>query len=151
MLRPASVALGAALLLSPPLAAQTPMATLKQQVFAAESSFAASFAKRDTAAFSRMVAPDAIFFGRTSVMRGKDAVVEGWRPLFAEKAPPFSWKPEVIEVAESGNLAFSSGPVYDPSGRPTGNFNSIWRKEQGGGWRIVFDKGCQVCNCEPKP
>jgi ketosteroid isomerase-like protein len=141
----------AAVLLSPPLGAQTPGAVLKQQVFAAESTFAASFARRDTVKFSAMVAPDAIFFGRSSVMRGKTAVVDGWRPLFAEKAAPFSWKPEVIEVAESGNLAFSSGPVYDPEGRQFGTFNSIWRREPGGSWLIVFDKGCEVCNCQPKP
>jgi ketosteroid isomerase-like protein len=151
MHRSTLVTLMCAAVLSSPLSAQTPPTVLKQQVFAAESTFAASFARRDTTGFSAMVAPDAIFFGRTTVMRGKAAVVDGWRPLFAEKAPPFSWKPEVIEVAESGNLAFSSGPVYDPEGRQFGTFNSIWRREPGGSWRIVFDKGCEVCNCQPKP
>ncbi len=141
----------AAILLPHSLHAQTPVATLKQQVFAAESTFAATFARRDTAGFAALVAPDAIFFGRTSVMRGKAAVLDGWRELLLEPAPPFSWKPEVIEVAESGNLAFSSGPVYNAEGKQFGNFNSIWRRERDGSWRVVFDKGCPVCNCEPQP
>lgn len=28
-------------------------------------------------------------------------------------------------------------------------FNSIWRREAQGRWRVVFDKGCDVCNCGP--
>jgi len=140
----------AAALAAAPLRGQTVAATLQQQVFAAESSFAASFARRDTAAFLALLAPDAVFFGQSSVMRGKAAVMDGWRQLFREPAPPFSWKPEVIEVAESGTLAFSSGPVYGADGRQFGNFNSIWRREADGSWRVVFDKGCPVCNCAPK-
>lgn len=151
MNRPTLVALSCTALLLPfPLQAQTPVAALKQQVFAAESTFAATFARRDTAGFAALVAPDAVFFGRKSVMRGKAAVLDGWRALLLEPTPPFSWKPDVIEVAESGNLAFSSGPVYNAEGRHSNNFNSIWRREPDGSWRIVFDKGCPVCDCEPK-
>ena len=61
---------------------------LTRQVFAAESSFAATMANRDSTAFATFVAPEAIFFGEKSVMRGKAAVVDGWRPLFAGPAAP---------------------------------------------------------------
>lgn len=152
MNRSTLVALSGAIVLLPhALSAQTPVATLKQQVFAAESTFAATFAKRDTAGFAALVAPDAVFFGKNSVLRGKPEVVGGWRDMLLEPAPPFSWKPEIVEVAASGNLAFSSGPVYNADGKQFGNFNSIWRREPDGKWRVVFDKGCPVCNCEPNP
>jgi ketosteroid isomerase-like protein len=114
----------------------------------AESTFAVSLANRDTAAFARLVASDAVFFGQKSVLRGKAAVVEAWRPLFEQATPPFSWKPEVVEVLESGTLAHSSGPVYDRDGKQFGTFNSIWRRDPDGSWRVIFDKGCPVCNCE---
>ena len=55
---------------------------------------------------------------------------------------PFSWKPDVIEVLPSGNLAISSGPVLDPGGKKIGNFSSIWRREPDGRWLVIFDKGC---------
>ena len=55
---------------------------------------------------------------------------------------PFSWRPEVVEVLDSGTLALTSGPVRDPTGKQTGTFNSIWRREPDGRWRVVFDKGC---------
>jgi acetylornithine deacetylase/succinyl-diaminopimelate desuccinylase-like protein len=60
-------------------------------------------ANRNSIAFAAFVAPDAIFFAENSVMRGKSAVVDGWRGLFA------------VEVIASGALAHSSGP--DPCGR----------------------------------
>jgi ketosteroid isomerase-like protein len=126
-------------------------AVLTRQVFAAESSFAATMASRDSIAFATFLAPDAIFFGETSVLRGKSAVVDGWRALFAGPTPPFSWKPETVEVSASGTLAHSSGPVHDAEGRQTGTFNSIWRREPDGTWLVVFDKGCQVCHCERGP
>jgi ketosteroid isomerase-like protein len=115
---------------------------LERQVFAAESSFAASMARRDLEAFAAHVSPEAIFFGDTIVMRGKPAVIDGWRSFFEKPKAPFSWKPEVIEVLPSGNLAISNGPVFDPSGRKVGSFSSIWRREPDGRWQIIFDKAC---------
>ena len=126
-------------------------AALIRQVFAAESSFAATMASRDSIAFATFVAPDAIFFGEKSVMRGKPAVVNGWRALFTGPSAPFSWKPEAVEVLASGTLAHSSGPVYDPSGRQIGTFNSMWRREPDGRWLVVFDKGSPVCDCGRGP
>ena len=118
----------------------------RSQVFAAESTFAATMAARDLKAFGSYVAPDAVFFGRRGVMRGSAAVVEGWKKFFEGPKAPFSWKPEVVEVLDSGKLAHSSGPVKDPDGKLIGMFNSVWRLEPDGRWRVVFDKGCSVCD-----
>jgi ketosteroid isomerase-like protein len=120
-------------------------------VRAAESTFAASLANRDIAAFAALVADDAIFFGRQGPSRGKAAVVDSWRPLFQGPKAPFSWKPGTVEVLASGTLALSSGPVLDADGKQFGNFNSVWRRTATGSWEVVFDKGCPVCQCPPKP
>lgn len=40
-----------------------------------------------------------------------------------------------------GTLAHSSGPVRDASGKPIARFNSVWRQEAPGVWRVVLDKG----------
>ena len=119
---------------------------LNRQVFEAESSFAYTMAARDLKAFGTFVAKDAIFFGRRGVMRGRAEVVEGWTPLFKDPKPPFSWHPEMVEVLESGTLAHSSGPVLDPDGNVIVRFNSVWRLDKDGRWRVVFDKGCPVCD-----
>ncbi|MFA7331624.1 MAG: nuclear transport factor 2 family protein [Candidatus Delongbacteria bacterium] len=114
------------------------------EVRAAETAFAASMAARDLSAFAGFVSAEALFFGRT-LLRGRAAVVAGWEPFFQDPQPPFSWEPETVEALDSGGLALSSGPVRDPDGRVIATFQSIWRKEADGRWRVVFDKGGPVC------
>lgn len=121
---------------------------LAQQVRATETAFARTMADRDLTAFTSFLADEAVFVGR-SVLRGRAAVAEGWKPLFEGKEAPFSWAPEVVEVLDSGTLALSSGPVLDPKGERVGTFNSVWRRESDGRWRIVFDKGCPPCTTAP--
>lgn len=125
--------------------------TLADEVRAAEIAFAATMAARDQAAFATFIAGEALFFGRQGVHRGKDAVAAGWQPFFAGERAPFSWAPETVEVLDSGTLALSSGPVRDPDGKQIATFNSIWRRETDGQWKVVFDKGCPPCECPPKP
>lgn len=118
--------------------------TAASQVLAAESAFAKTMADRDVEAFARFVSPEAIFFGDTAIHRGRAEVVRAWSPYFAGEEAPFSWTPEVIEALPSGDLAHSSGPVFDPRGRLVGYFYSVWRREEDGKWRVVFDRGGPV-------
>ena len=120
---------------------------LTQQVRDAENAFAATMAARDHKAFATFIADDAIFFGGDTPARGKAAVVESWKGLYAKPAAPFSWRSEEVEVLDSGKLAHSSGPVFNAKGERVGTFNSIWRRESDGKWQVVFDKGCDACRC----
>lgn len=118
------------------------MEELRQQVRDTERAFARTMAERDHDAFTRHLAEEAVFFsGNQQVLRGKAAVAAAWKRYFLTPAAPFSWEPDHVEVLASGTLALSSGPVRDPSGRLTGRFNSVWRREADGRWRVVFDKG----------
>jgi ketosteroid isomerase-like protein len=124
---------------------------LARQVREAESAFADTMAKRDLKAFATYLDDEAVFFGGKDALRGKAAVVEGWKAFFDGPNAPFSWMPESVEVLDSGALAHSSGPVYDPQGKRVATFNSIWRRDEDGRWRVVFDKGCDACACASKP
>jgi ketosteroid isomerase-like protein len=115
-------------------------------VRAREAAFAKTMADRDHAAFTTFVSEEAVFVGRTA-RRGRKAVAEGWKPFFEGPRAPFAWAPELVEVIESGTLALSSGPVFDPDGKRTGTFHSTWRLEPDGVWRIVLDIGCPPCEC----
>ncbi|MBL8351392.1 MAG: nuclear transport factor 2 family protein [Burkholderiaceae bacterium] len=128
------------LLLALPVSAQPPPTSAQQQVFAAERAFARSMADRDAHAFARFIAEEAIFFSASTALRGKAQVVSGWARFFEGQAP-FSWEPDQVEVLESGNLALSTGLVRDPDGKVIARFNSVWRLEAPGVWRVVFDKG----------
>jgi len=120
---------------------------LADQVRRTEIAFARTMADRDHAAFRSFLAEEAIFVGTNRVYRGAKEVAEGWKRFFDGPQAPFSWEPDQVQVLESGTLALSSGPVRDPSGKRVGTFNSIWRREAGGTWKIVIDHGCPPCDC----
>ena len=111
------------------------------QVRASERAFARSMADRDFEAFGQFVAGDAIFFSGKAVLRGRDAVLKDWAKFFRAAPAPFSWEPDQVQVLDSGRLALSTGPVLGPDGKAIARFNSIWRLDDQGDWRIVFDKG----------
>lgn len=128
--------------LTSPAAGQASSSDASRQVADTERAFARSMADRDLNAFAEFVADDAVFFSGPEPRRGKSQVVEFWSRFFVAGRPaPFSWEPDQVEVLSSGALALSTGPVKDPAGKVTGRFNSIWRREPDGKWRIVFDKG----------
>jgi len=137
---PAAPSAAALSLAAPVLAAQA------TEVRATEAAFAQTMAARDFAAFSAFVAPDAVFVGEPT-LRGAEAVLAGWKPLFEGPKAAFSWEPGTVEVLGSGGLAMSYGPVFNAKGERISTFYSVWRREPDGHWRIVFDHGCQACRC----
>ena len=144
----AALALGMAML--PGCASVTPRPTdanLQRQVADTERAFAKTMADRDHAAFASFLSDETIFFSGAKALRGKQQVADTWKRFYDGPAAPFSWQPEVVEVLDSGTLALSTGPVHNPQGKLIATFTSIWRLEAPGTWRIVFDKGNDVCDC----
>lgn len=125
--------------------AQSESSDLRSQVAEVERAFAKTMADRDFAAFTSFLSEEAVFLAGTNAQRGKQAVAAQWKAYFEESAPPFSWEPETISVLDSGKLAISTGPVWNAEGRRTSTYTSIWRQEEPGVWRIIFDKGDRFC------
>lgn len=147
-----SAAILAATALAAAAPASPPMAELQGQVRESERAFAKTMADRDHAAFASFVAEDSVFLsGPNPALRGRKDVADGWKRLYEGRQAPFSWEPETVEVLDSGTLGLSSGPVFDPQGKRIGTFNSIWRREADGKWKVIFDNGCPPCPCEPGP
>jgi len=122
---------------------------LRQQVEDTERAFARTMADRDHEAFKAFLSEEAVFFSGNTPLQGKQQVADAWKPYFDGADAPFSWEPELVVVLESGSLALSSGPVMDPAGTRVATFNSVWRLEPSGQWRIVFDKGSRDCTDHP--
>jgi ketosteroid isomerase-like protein len=119
----------------------------EREVADTERAFAKTMADRDFAAFRAFLSDDAVFFSGSTALRGKHRVADAWRRFFEKTEAPFSWQSEQVQVLESGELALSTGPVRDAHGKLFATFTSIWRREAPGQWRIVFDKGADVCDC----
>ena len=134
------------LLLALPLAADEAADSLR----AAELAFAASVADQDAEAFASFLDEDAVF-AAAGVLRGREAVLQGWAVFFTEGGPKLTWEPEIVEVRPDG-LGLSRGPytltATGPDGSvqtSSGQFISIWRRQPDGGWKILFDSGCPPC------
>lgn len=119
---------------------------LAAQVRATEIAFARTLADRDPKKFTSMIAPDSIWLG-AKPLHGPAEILASWQSYFDAQTPPFSWQPEIVEVQVGGKLALSTGPVTDAAGKRIGTYTSIWRREPSGEWKIIFDRGCPVCNC----
>lgn len=122
-------------------------ADLEHDVRCREINFSKSAEQRDMAAFRSHIDADARFVG-SSVLKGVDSIAEGWAVFFAANGPMIKWRPQFIEVLENGALALSRGPYRMVSTDAEGNaleswgtFNSIWRLNDDGEWRVVFDAG----------
>jgi ketosteroid isomerase-like protein len=116
-------------------------AAVERQVADTERAFARTMADRDLAAFSSFLSEETVFFSGPEPLRGKQAVTAFWKRFYEKPEAPFSWKPDKVQALDSGTLALTTGPVFDPAGKCIGSFTSIWRQEAPGVWHIVFDTG----------
>jgi ketosteroid isomerase-like protein len=75
--------------------------------------------------------------------------------LRKQPSQPFSvaeltWEPRTGEIATSGELGWLTGPSTSinraaPDPKPRyGNYLSVWRRQPGGGWRVIIDVGIGV-------
>lgn len=133
----------------PQAQSQTDIEASQRQVWDTEVGFARSMAERDLAAFERYLSPHTVFWTGGKVLRGKAAVVESWKRFFEGAPAPFSWQPDEVVVIGDGQLALSTGPVHDATGKLVARFRSVWRREVDGRWLIVLDRGEAAAAAKP--
>jgi len=127
------------------------------EVRCAEIAFSVALEAKDIEAFAAMIDDDARFIGNGfTARRGRDAIVEAWSGFFTDDAADMLWRPQIIEVLAEGDLAMSRGPYRMRGTLQSGDtfeswgiFNSVWRRNDDGAWRVVFDAG--FASTEPLP
>ncbi len=123
---------------------------------AAERAFSALSVERGMReAFLHFLADDGVLFQPLPV-NGK----ESWRARAASPAT-LIWDPAHGEMANAGDLGWSSGPweyrpPADSTGAPPpanriahGHFTSVWARQMDGQWRVVADMG--ISHAKPEP
>ena len=80
------------------------------------------------------------------IVTGREAIHKTWTQLFETPGFSVSWQPAKVEVARSGDLAYSQGTyeltMNDPKGNPVqdrGKYVVVWRKGADGSWKAVAD------------
>ncbi len=113
-----------------------------------EIGFSKAAERRDLDAFVAFIDDDARFAGSTGVRRGPVEIAAAWNVFFEGDGPSIRWRPRFVEVLQDGKLALTRGPYRmldkDAEGNRVelwGTFNSVWRKQPDGSWRVVFDAG----------
>jgi uncharacterized protein (TIGR02246 family) len=76
---------------------------------------------------------------------GKQSIRAAWIDLAAPNVS-LSWQSSKVEVARSGDLAYTTGTytdaVKDPQGKlitDKGKIMEVWKKQPDGGWKVVAD------------
>lgn len=125
----------------------TAFADTENDVRCHEIAFSKAAESRDIERFRSFLDSDARFVGSV-VTRGPDDIVAAWQPFFSADGPAIKWRPQFVEILQNGELALTRGPYRmtgkDPDGNSAeswGTFNSVWRKNSGGKWQVVFDAG----------
>jgi ketosteroid isomerase-like protein len=76
----------------------------------------------------------------------KEAIRNIWKDLLASPGLVFRWKTTKVEVAKSGDMAYSSGTyeltMNDATGKPVndhGKYIEVWEKQADGKWKCGAD------------
>jgi len=122
------------------------MKMLEKEILETEKTFAQMADTIGIAeAFIFYAADDAVLLRNNQLIKGKTAIQQ----YFTENSHTYEtiklkWLPDKIEVAESGDLAYTYGSyqVIDTKTNnttSTGVFHTVWKRQSNGQWRFVWD------------
>ena len=76
----------------------------------------------------------------------KEAIRNTWKDLLASPGLAINWKTTKVEVAKSGDIAYTIGTykltMNDASGKPAndrGKYLEVWEKQADGNWKCAAD------------
>ena len=120
----------------------------KGEIIAADKAFSVSSDKDGAkVAFLHAIARDCKLLA-VDEHAGADAVNQTFRQLPA--SAKLTWEPAYADVSESGDLGYTWGryqlivPMGKPGSAPLvrrGTYVTIWKRQRGGGWKVVLDGG----------
>jgi uncharacterized protein (TIGR02246 family) len=117
----------------------------EQRIRQLDRQWVAAVSKKDPAAVAEFYAPDArIMPENVPAVRGRAAIVEFWKGFLALPGLELNFEPQVIKVAEAGDLAYDIGTYSLSYGaaqsrvQDRGKYLVVWEKV-GGEWKAMVD------------
>ena len=133
---------------STPPAAQDTRAAEAQTIRDSEAAWVKDFATKDPEKVLAHYADDAdSMITDMKLMTGHDAIRGGLKEEFADPNSTLDFHPAKVEVAKSGELAFSQGAYTYTSTDPKtkkpviehGNYIEVYKKQADGSWKSIED------------
>ncbi|MCH4552923.1 YybH family protein [Aestuariibaculum lutulentum] len=94
-------------------------------------------------AFLYFASDDAILLRNEKLIKGKSAIAEY---MVDSNSKGLKWSPDFVDVASSGDLAYTYGTYsythQDTTGKDIitkGIFHTVWRRQSNGSWKFVWD------------
>jgi uncharacterized protein (TIGR02246 family) len=132
---------------APPVAPDTHDADVKA-ISDLEAQTNQAWAAKDADKVIAFYADDAVFIvSGMEAIQGKDAIRASLKGMLSDPAVSLTFKASKVDVAKSGDLAYTEGPyqltVTDPAThKPVqdhGNYATTFHKQADGSWRAVVD------------
>jgi ketosteroid isomerase-like protein len=118
----------------------------EEAVRAADLDWAKAAASKDVAKVISYYADDAAMYPPNAPMAaGKPALKVAWTGMVNLPGFMVSWVPSRVEVARSGDLAWSTGTYnlnVSVPGTPSndhGKYVAVWKKQSDGSWKVEAD------------
>lgn len=118
----------------------------KKEIFEVEAAFAAMAKKEGIGnAFAFYAADSAVLLRSKQLIKGRKEIAKAYMALNSDSIT-LNWSPDFIDVAASGDLAYTYGRYVlsqmDSTGNitsDTGIFHTVWKRQSNGEWRFVWD------------
>ena len=95
------------------------------------------------AAFTAFAAKEAVLMRNNELITGWENIDKHYKN---QNSKGLTWSPEFIDVAASGDLAYTYGNYIYSSTDSTGKaiqtkgiFHTVWKKQADGSWKFVWD------------
>lgn len=119
---------------------------IKEEIIAVETAFADAAGEQGVKeAFLTYAADGAVLVRGSRVIKGK-AEIRNYFDQSTHRDIALKWKPEFVDVSNSGDMAYTYGPytysAKDSAGtevNSNGIFHTIWKRQADGSWKFVYD------------
>jgi len=120
----------------------------KDEVIATEAEFCKSVENNGLQkAFTEFSADEVVLLRSNKLVKGKNSINDFYQNYSnANEKIKLIWEPDFVDVSISGDMAYTYGnyifTTYDSSGiakSDTGIFHTVWKRQQNGEWRFVWD------------
>ncbi len=119
----------------------------EQAIRDTETQWSRDAASKDLERFLTYYAEEASVLAPNSpIATGMEAIRGTWKPLFGSPGFAISFQTAKVEVARSGDLAYTHGTytntLSDPKGNPVndrGKYVTVYKKQADGKWKSVAD------------